>query len=144
MLPSHACCVFSRLHCNGHSLLLSFYLSRIGRIENLSCSACGHFSQDTSCLILHRPTTDSLRRSLFGDFLVYDLWSRPWGVARLLELHGLPPYPYPSKGRATTTTWLTFFVGELYTVFLHFRFKMTIYTSTLEENFIVYAVSQTM
>ena len=43
VLPHHACCVLSHLRCNGHSLLLSSYLSRIGRIENPSCSACGHF-----------------------------------------------------------------------------------------------------
>ena len=76
-------CSLSRLSCNGHSLLLSSYLSRIGRIENPFCSACGHSSQNTSHLILHCPATDSLRRSLFGDSLsLYDLWSRPWGVAR--------------------------------------------------------------
>ena len=98
MLPRHARCVLSRLRCNGHSLLLGSYLSRIGRIENSSCSACGHSSQDTSHLILHCPATDSLRRSLFGDSLsLYDLWSRPWGVARLLGLHGLPPCPH--RGR---------------------------------------------
>ena len=97
VLPRHARCVLSRLHCNGHSLLLGSYLSRIGRIENPSCSACGHPSQDTSHLILHCPATDSLRRSLFGDSL-YNLWSRPWGVARLLGLHGLPPCPHPSEG----------------------------------------------
>ena len=67
MLPRHARCVLSRLRCNGHSLLLGSYLSRIGRIENPSCSACGHSSQDTSHLILHCPARDSLRRSLFGD-----------------------------------------------------------------------------
>ena len=99
VLPRHARCVLSRLRCNGHSLLLGSYLSRIGRIENLSCSACGHSSWDTSHLILHCPATDSLRRSLFGDSLsLYDLWSRPWGVARLLGLHGLLPCPRPSKG----------------------------------------------
>ena len=99
VLPRHACCVLSRLRCNGHSLLLGSYLSRIGRTENLSCSACGHSSQDISHLILHCPATDSLRRSLFGDSLsLYDLWSRPWGVARLLGLHGLPPCPHPSEG----------------------------------------------
>ena len=99
VLPRHARCVLSRLRCNGHSLLLGSYLSRIGRIENPSCSACGHSSQDISHLILHCPATDSLRRSLFGDSLsLYDLWSRPWGVARLLGLHGLPPYPHPSEG----------------------------------------------
>ena len=52
------------------------------------------FLQSTSHLILHCPATDS-----FGDSLsVYDLWSGPWRVARLLGLHGLPPCPYPSEG----------------------------------------------
>ena len=69
VLPRHARCVLSRLRCNGQSLLLSSYLSRFGRIENPSCSACGHPSQDTSHLILHCPATDSLRCSLFGDCL---------------------------------------------------------------------------
>ena len=99
VLPRHARCVLSRLRCNGHSLLLGSYLSRIGRIENFFCSACGHSSQDISHLILHYPAMDSLHRSLFGDSLsLYDLWSRPWGVARLLGLHGLPPCPNPSEG----------------------------------------------
>ena len=53
---------------------LGSYFSRIGRIENPSCSACGHSSQDISHLILHCPATDSLRRSLFGHSLfLYDL-----------------------------------------------------------------------
>ena len=99
VFPSHARCVLSRLRCNGHSLLLGSYLSRIGRIESTSCSACGHSSQDISHLILHCPATDSLRRSLFGDPLsLYDLWYRPWGAAQLLGLHGLAPYPHPSEG----------------------------------------------
>ena len=99
VLPRHARCVLSRLHCNGHNLLLGSYLSRIGRIANPSCSACGHSSQDTSHLILHCPATDSLRSSLFGDCLsLYDLWSRPWGIFRLLGLHGLQPCPHPSEG----------------------------------------------
>ena len=99
VLIRHTCCVLSRLRCNGHSLLLSFYLFRIGRIENPSCSAYGHSSQDTSHLILHCPATDSLCRLLFGDSLsLYDLWSRLWGIAWLLGLHGLPPCPHPSEG----------------------------------------------
>ena len=44
VLPRQACRVLSRLRCNGHSLLLGSYLSRIGRIENSSCSAWGHSS----------------------------------------------------------------------------------------------------
>ena len=66
VLPRHACCVPSRLRCNGHSFLLS-YLSSIDRIESPFCIACAHPSQDIYHLILHCPTTDSLRRSLFGD-----------------------------------------------------------------------------
>ena len=64
VLPRHARCVLSRLRCNGHSLLLGSYLSRIGRIKN-SCSACGHPSQDISHLILHCPATDSAPLTLW-------------------------------------------------------------------------------
>ena len=99
VLPDHARCVLSRLRCNGHSLLLSSCLSTIGRIENSSCSACRHSSQDTSHLILHCPCVDSLCCSPFGDSLsLYNIWSRPWKIARLLGLHGLPPCLHPSKG----------------------------------------------
>ena len=74
VLLRQARCVLCRLQCNGHSLLLSSYLSRIARIENPSCSACGRSSQDTSHLILHCPARDSLRRTLFGDSLsLYDV-----------------------------------------------------------------------
>ena len=99
VLPRHARCVLSCLCCNRHSLLLSCCFSRIGRIENPSCSVCRHSFQHTSHLIVHCPATDSLRRSLFGDSLfLYDLWSRPWGITRLLGLHGHPPCPHPSEG----------------------------------------------
>ena len=99
VLPRHARCVLPRLRCNGHSLLLSSYLFRIGRIENPSCSAFGQVSEDTSHLILHCPATDSLRRSLFADSLsIYDFWSWPWRLARLLGLHGLPPCLHLSEG----------------------------------------------
>ena len=105
VLPRHARCVLFRLRCNEHNLLLSFYLSRIGRIENPSCSACEHSSQDTSHLILHCPAKDSLRRSLFGDSLfLHDFWSRAWGVSRLMGLYGLPPCSHP-WGRVTKTRW---------------------------------------
>ena len=99
VLPRHPSCVLFHLHCYEHSLLLGSNLSRIGRTETPSCSACGHSSQDTFHLILHCPATDSLRRSLFGDSpSLHDLWSRPWGVARLLGIHGLPPCPILWKG----------------------------------------------
>ena len=65
VLPRHARCVLSRLRCNGCSHLLGSYLSRIGRIENPCCSACGHSSQDTSHLILHYPATHSAPLTLW-------------------------------------------------------------------------------
>ena len=94
VLPRHACCVLCRLYGNGHSLLLSSCLSRIGRIENPSCSACRHSSQDTSHFILHCPAKDSLLHSLFGDsiqFLFQALGScpasgAPWSSTMPLSL----------------------------------------------------------
>ena len=98
VLPRHARCVLSRLRWYGHSLVLGSYLFRIGRIENPSCSDCGHWSQDISHLILHCPATDSLRRLLLATLCLYDLWFGPWGVARLLGLHGFPLCPHFSEG----------------------------------------------
>ena len=108
VLPRHARCVLSRLRCNGHSLLLGSYLSRIGRIKNPSCSTCGHSSQDISHLILHCPATDSLHRSLFGDSLslrplVQTLGSCPAFGA--LWSSAMPP----SLGRDRVTTATGFF-----------------------------------
>ena len=57
-----------RFRCNGHSFILNFHLSRIGRIENLLHSACGHPTQDTSDLILSCPATSFSRCLLFGGF----------------------------------------------------------------------------
>ena len=98
MLLRHARCVLSRLHCNRHSLLLSSYLSRIGRIENSSCSARGHLSSHSALSSYGLCAAHSLS--------LYDLWSRPWGVARLLGLHGLAPCPHPSEGVGKSTTTL--------------------------------------
>ena len=84
------CCELSRLRCHGHSLLLSSYLHRI---SHSACSACGHR------LLLDCPASKPLRKSIFGSSLsILDLWSRPWGVARLLGLRGVPPRPHPSEG----------------------------------------------
>ena len=105
VLPRPARWVLFRLCFNRHSLLLSSYLSRIGRIENPSCSTCGHSSQDTSHLILHCPATDSLRRSLFGDSVSlrplvqalgsFPFSSAPWSSAMPLSL---------GRGRVSTTS----------------------------------------
>ena len=99
MLPRHARCVLSRLRCNGHNLLLGSYLSGIGRIENPSCSACGHSSQDTSHLVLHCPATNSLRRSLFGDSLsLYNLLVQTLGSCQACGAPWSSAMP-PSFGR---------------------------------------------
>ena len=100
MLPRHARCVLSRLHCNGHSLLLGSYLSRIGKIENPSCSACGHSSQDISHLILHCPTTDtffaapSLATLCFSTTSGPNPWELPGFWGSMVFHHA----PIPRKG----------------------------------------------
>ena len=102
MLPRHARCVLSRFRCNGHSLLLGCYLSRMGIIENPSCSACRHSSQDVCHLIMHCPATDSLRRSLCGDSvsvrpLVQTLGSCPASGAPWCS--AMPPLPWKGSGK---------------------------------------------
>ena len=80
-------------------LFLSSYLHRISREENSDCSACGHPLQDLNHLLLDCRASEPLRKSIFGSSLsILDLWSRPWGVARLLGLRGVPSRPHPSEG----------------------------------------------
>ena len=86
MLPRHARFVLSRLRCNGQSLLLSYYLFSIGKIENRSCIACGHPSQDTSHPVLHCPATDSLRRSLLATLCLSTTCGAGLRAAQLLKL----------------------------------------------------------
>ena len=75
-----ACCALSRPCCNEHSYLLSSCLSRI---ENFAPSVISHHTR-------HCPATDCLGRLLFGEHLsLYDVWSKPWRVARFQGLHGL-------------------------------------------------------
>ena len=96
VLTLHARCVLFRLHYNGHSLLLSSYLSRIGGIENPSCSAADTRPRTLLISFCTVQLRTLFRRSLFGDSLsLYDLWSRLWRVSWLL---GLPPCPHPSEG----------------------------------------------
>ena len=69
VLPRHTRFVLSRLCCDGHSIQMTSYLSRIGRIENPSCSACRHPSQDISHLIQHCPATDSAPLAVWRLFV---------------------------------------------------------------------------
>jgi len=51
------------------------------------------------------PASEPLRRAIFGNTSsIFDLWSRPWGVAQLLGLREVSPRHYPSKGSGSTTT----------------------------------------
>ena len=92
-------CELSRLRCHGHSLLLSSYLHRISAKGNFADSACRHPLQDLNHLLLDCPASEPLRKSIFGSSpSILDLWSRPWGVARLLGLRGVPPRSHSSEG----------------------------------------------
>ena len=104
-LPRSARCALSRLCCNRHSTFLDTYLHRVGRAETPSCSNCGSKSQDLSHLVLDCPVLNHLRGATFGHSLsILDLWSRPWGVARLLGLLIRAPIPRNGSGKSTTTT----------------------------------------
>ena len=87
----------SRLCCNGHSL------TRIGRIENSSCSACGQSSQDTSHLILYCPAMDSA-------LLV--LWRRSVSLRPLVQaLESFLVFrhaPIPRKGSGNNNNFVSF------------------------------------
>ena len=103
VLLCHARCVLSRLHCNGHSLLLSSYLFRIYRIENPSCSACGHLSSHSAL-------------SSYGLFGWLALWQFSVSVQPLVQTLGSCPASGASwssainsslgRGRITTTAKL--------------------------------------
>jgi len=94
-LPCLIRCELSGLHCHGHSLLLSSYLCKIKGKENSSSSTCGHPQQDLTCLLLDCLASEPLRRAIFGiTSSIFDLWSRPWGVARLLGLRGVHAFPH--------------------------------------------------
>ena len=76
VLPHHTHCVLFGVCCNRPSLLI-FYLSRVGRIEDPSCSVSGHLVQDNSYLFLPCPATDSVPLTLWESFYLCNFWSRP-------------------------------------------------------------------
>ena len=78
VLPRRARCVLSRIRFNGHSLLLGSYLSRIGRIENPSCSACGHLSSHSAL-------------SSYGLFAPLTLWRLSVSLRPLVQTLGSCP-----------------------------------------------------
>ena len=83
VLSRHARCVLSRLRCNGHSLLLGSYLSRIGRIENPSLQRLwtlvpGHLSSHFAL-------------SSYGLFAPLTLWRLSVSVRPLVQILGSCP-----------------------------------------------------
>ena len=95
-------CELSRLRWvfyYGHILLLFSNLHRNSRKKNSGSRACGHALHDLNHLLLDCPASEPLCKSIFGSSLsILDLWSRPWGVARLLGLRIVPTRHYPSEG----------------------------------------------
>ena len=91
VLPRHARCMLSCLRCNEHSLLLSSYISRIGRIENLVSALVDTLSRTP--LISFCTVQLGIVCATCSLATLYGFWSRPYGVARLLEPNGLPPCP---------------------------------------------------
>ena len=97
VLSRHACCVLSHLCCNRHSLLLSSYFSRIGRIENPSCRTLvtGHLSFHSAL-------------SSYRFFVLLTLWRLSVSLQSLVQtlesclVSGAPwssaPCPHPSEG----------------------------------------------
>jgi len=63
-----------------------------------SCRACGYPLPSLAYRFLDCSASGSLRCAIFGTASIFGLWSRPWGVARLLGLRVVPPRPYLSEG----------------------------------------------
>jgi len=61
--------------------------------------------QDLTHLLLDCPASEPLRRAIFGTTsYIFDPWSRPWGVARLLGFRGVHPRPISLEGSGIITT----------------------------------------
>jgi len=53
---------------------------------------------DEKRLLRNCPAPEHLWHAIFGTTTsIFDLWSRPWDVARLLGLRGVPSCPHPSE-----------------------------------------------
>ena len=125
VFPHHARCVLSCLRCNGHSLLLSSYLFGIDRIENHSCSAYRHSSQNTSHLILSCPATDSLRRSLYGNSDSLRPLVQALGSGQAFGAPWFSAMP-PSFGRGCVTTIYSAEFRSLFSTNSDFELTLTL------------------
>ena len=81
------------------SLVSTLLFPWTSRIKNLSCSACRHWSQDTSNLILQCPAADSLHRLLFVYLqpLVQALGSLPSFWGSMVLCHATIPQKGPGN-----------------------------------------------
>ena len=96
LLSLPICCELSRLRCHGHSFLRIFTGS-VGRriLLVVPVDTLYRTSIISSSTVL--PLNLFVNLSL-APLSILDLWSRPWGVARLFGLRGVPPRPHPSEG----------------------------------------------
>ena len=81
-LSCHARCVLSRLRCNRHSLLLVLISLRLAESRILPAApadTCPRTLLISFCTVQLR--TLCAAHSLATLCLLYDLWSRPWGIA---------------------------------------------------------------
>ena len=95
VFSGHACSALSCLSCNGHSLLLSSYLSKIGRIENSSCSL------RTS--VLENLSSHSALSS-YGFCVPLALWRIFFSLRSLVQVLG----SFPASGAPQSSAMPTF------------------------------------
>ena len=94
--PIH--CELSSFRCHGHSLLFSSYLHRISRKENSACIAVDTLYRTSIISSLTVVPLNPFVNLSLTPLSLLDLWSRRWGVARLLGVRGVPSRPHPSEG----------------------------------------------
>ena len=86
MLPRHPCCVLFCLHCNGHSLILCSYFSRIWKnresfLQRLQTLVPGHLSSHSAL-------------SSYGLFASLTLWRLSVSLRPLVQALG----SFPASG----------------------------------------------
>ena len=86
----------SRPRCHAHSLLLLIFTGSVGRRILIVVPVDTLYRTSIICsstVLLLNPFANLP----LAPLSLLDLWSRPWGVARLLGLRGAPPRPHPSE-----------------------------------------------
>jgi len=81
-------CVFRFRYCSNVNKKI---ISQISTVQTTSL----HLTSSWIAPYLSPPARHLWHYFYFG---IFDLWSRPWDVARLLGLRGVPPRLHPSEG----------------------------------------------